>query len=60
MVINGDVVILNKRDVEKLIDAESKKRLHMSGKEFLRKYQRGELPKTNAVHDIEMLLKLAS
>ena len=59
MVINGDVIILNEKEIEQLIDAECKKRLNMSGKEFLRKYQHGEIPKSSAVNDIEMLLKIA-
>ncbi|MDP6771939.1 MAG: hypothetical protein QF704_14655 [Anaerolineales bacterium] len=59
MVVNGDVVILNKKDVERIIDAECQKRLHMSGKEFSWKYNNGELPDSTAIHDIEMLLKLA-
>lgn len=58
MVINGDVVSLNKKEITKLIESECQKRLHMTTKEFIRKRKDGQLPKSVAVDDIEMLLKL--
>ena len=59
MVIDGDIITLNKKEVEELIDRECKKRLGISAKEFLQKRERGELSKSIATHDIEMLLELA-
>jgi len=59
MVKDGDVVTLNKKEVMVLIDRECRKRLHMSAKDFLRKRDNGGLPHSAAVHDIEMILKLA-
>jgi len=59
MVVNGDIIILDDKEVLTLIDNECRKRLHMSAEEFMRKYGAGELPQSTAVHDIEMLLKLA-
>lgn len=59
MVINGDVVSLSREEVKRLIDRECRKRLGISAKEFLQKREHGELPKSAAVHDIEILLKLA-
>ncbi|MBM4448138.1 MAG: hypothetical protein FJ015_02715 [Chloroflexi bacterium] len=59
MVKNGSMVTLNKKEVENLINNECKKRLGISAKEFLQKREHGKLAKSTAVHDIEMLLKLA-
>lgn len=58
MVIKGDVINLSKEEIEKIIDKECKERLDMSLKEFLNKRQHSELPKSIAVHDIDVLLKL--
>ncbi len=59
MVIKDDMVTLSKREVEELIDRECRKRLDMTAREFLHKREQGKLPKSTAVHDILMLLKLA-
>lgn len=59
MVTNGDIITLNKKEVMALIDKECRKRLQMSAKEFMRKRAKRELPNSLAVHDIEMILKLA-
>lgn len=59
MVINGDIVTLSKPEVKELVNRECKKRLGMSAKEFSLKQKNGELPKSTAVRDIEMLLRLA-
>ena len=59
MVTNGDVITLNKQEVLALVDKECRKRLHISGKEFIRKRAKGELPNSLAVHDVEMMLRLA-
>ena len=58
MVIKGDIVTLSKKGVEEFIDKECRRRLGMSTKEFVRKRKHGELPKSIAVHDIKILLKL--
>jgi len=58
MIIHNDVIILNKKEIAKLIDTECKDRLGMSSREFMRKRKDGTLPRSLAVHDIEMLLKL--
>ena len=58
MVINGDVISLNKREIFKLIEKECQSRLHMTVKEFIQKQKEGQLPKSTAVDDIGMLLKL--
>ncbi len=55
------VIRLTKRQVERLIDREARRRLKMSGREFRRRLEAGELPWDNAaVHDIAMLVKLVS
>jgi hypothetical protein len=59
MVIQGDVISLSNKEVKELIDRECRKRLDMSGREFLERREKGKLPKSTAVHDIEILLKLA-
>ncbi len=58
MVIDGDIITLSKKEARDLVEKECRKRLHMSVKEFVQKRERGELPKSTAVHDIEILLKL--
>ncbi len=59
MVKNGDIITLNNKDFDKILDKECRKVLGMSGQEFLRKRNNGGLPKSTAIRDIEMLLKLA-
>ncbi len=59
MVIDGDIVTLDNEEVMALIDNECRKRLHMSASEFLKMRDNGGLPGSTAVHDIEMILKLA-
>ena len=59
MVKQGNMVTLDKKEVEQLIEKECKKRLGISSKEFIQKRERGELKKSIATHDIELLLKLA-
>ena len=59
MVIHGDIVTLNREEVKDLINRECKNRLGMSAVEYVKRNKRGDLPKVAAVHDIEMLLKLA-
>lgn len=59
MIMKNDMVTLNKKEVAELIDNQCKKRLGMSAEEFLEKRKKNELTKSIAVHDIEMLLKLA-
>jgi hypothetical protein len=60
MVENGDIIILNNKEVKKLIDKECRSRLGMSRLDFVQQREQGRLPKSYAVHDIEMLLKLDS
>jgi hypothetical protein len=59
MVTKDNIVTLDEKEVEELIDKECKKRLGITAKEFLQKRERGELTKSIATHDIELLLKLA-
>ena len=59
MVINGDVISLTKKEIIELINEECTKRLQMTITEFIEKQKAHKLPKTTAVHDIEMMLKLA-
>jgi hypothetical protein len=59
MVIDGDVITLNKKEVDEIIDLECKKRLGITLDEFLQRRKQDKLPKSTAVHEIEMLLKLA-
>ena len=59
MITKGNMVTLNKKEVNQLIDKECRKRLGMSAKEYLRKRENGGLAKSMATHDIEILLKLA-
>lgn len=59
MVINGDVITLNKKEVEALIEKECRKRLNMSVSEFMEKRKSGKLPKSMAAYDIEMMLSIA-
>ncbi len=58
MIMKNDMVTLNKKEVQELIDRECRKRLGMSASEFVRKRKDGEIAKSTAAHDIEMLLKL--
>jgi hypothetical protein len=53
-------VQLTRQELEALIDAEARRRLGMSGREFKRKYAQGKLPETTTVRDIAMLVKLAA
>jgi hypothetical protein len=59
MVIDNDVISLNKAEVMKLINKECNDRLQMSITQFIKKQQNKELPRSTAVHDILMMLKLA-
>jgi hypothetical protein len=58
MVRHGDIVALNRKDLHEIIDRECKKRLGITRVEFLQRHEQGELPKSTATHEIEMLLKL--
>lgn len=51
---------LTEEELDALIDAEARRRLHMSGEEFKRKLASNELPDTPVVRDIAMLVKLAA
>jgi len=57
MVIDGDVIVLSKREAEKIIDKECQKRLGISLREFKEKKRNRELEPSLAVHDIEALLR---
>ena len=59
MVIQGDVISLNKKEVLRLASKQCNKRLHMTIGEFNKKRKAKELPDSMAVHDIEMILRLA-
>lgn len=59
MVVRDDIIILNKKEALALADKECRERLHMSTKEFVQRRAEGTLPKSIAVHDIEMMLRLA-
>lgn len=56
------VVRLSQGQLDALIDREARRRLHMSGDQFRKRLAANRLPKDKpvAVHDIAMLLKLAS
>lgn len=58
MVIDGDIVTLNRYEAKELIERECQERLGMSAAEFVHKLRRGQLPSSMAVSDIEMLLRL--
>jgi len=53
-------VQLTRQELEALIDAEARRRLGMSGREFKHKFAQGKLPETTTVRDIAMLVKLAA
>ena len=59
MITKGNMVTLNKEEINQLIDKECRKRLGISAREYLRKRKNGGLAKSIATHDIEILLKLA-
>jgi hypothetical protein len=59
MVVNGDVISLNKTEVLKLVEGECKKRLNITAAQFIRLQENKQLPNNLAVHDIEMMLRLA-
>jgi len=59
MVTKDDVISLNKKEVLELANKECSKRLQISINEFINRQKTNQLPKTTAVHDIEMILKLA-
>ena len=58
MVKHGDIVTLNKEELDEIIDIECQGRLGITRGEFLHRRERGELPKSTATQEIEMLLKL--
>jgi hypothetical protein len=58
MVKKGDVIVLTNREVKSLINRECKSRLGISRTDFMQQHEQGTLPKSAAVRDIEMLLKL--
>ena len=61
MIMENDIVTLNKKELEEVIDIECRKRLGISTKEFMQKYNHGKLSTdSTAVHDMEMLLKVAN
>lgn len=59
MIRNGDIITLNDKDFEEILDKECRKVLGISAKEFLQKRDNGGLLESTAIHDIEMLLRLA-
>ena len=59
MVINGDVISLNKEEAIEIIDRECQNRLGMNLRTFKEQRRRGKLPKLLAVQDIEALLRFA-
>ena len=59
MVTHGDIITLSKKDAAVIVEKECQKRLHISTKEFLKRRRLGQLPRSEAVSDIEMMLKLA-
>ncbi len=62
MIMKNDMVTLSHEEVEQLIEEECKRRLNMSTAEFLSRRRDGKLIQSaasTAIHDIEMLLKLA-
>jgi hypothetical protein len=59
MVKHGDIVTLSKKELQQIIQRECKERLGLSYDEFMRKRASNQLPKSTAVHDIELLLALA-
>jgi hypothetical protein len=59
MVIKGDVITLNKEELDEIIDLECRKRLSLTLDEFLQRRKQGILQKSTATQEIEMLLKIA-
>ena len=59
MVIDGDVISLNKKEAIEIINKECQKRLSMNLDTFKEKRKQGKLPNSLAVHDIEALLRFA-
>jgi hypothetical protein len=59
MVIDGDVISLNKEEAEAIINKECQERLGINLVEFKEKRKIGELPRSLAVYDIEALLRFA-
>lgn len=58
MVTHGDVITLDEKELAEVINLECKKRLNMTLEEFVQKRKSGELPKSPATQEIEMLIKL--
>lgn len=58
MVINGDIITLNRKEAKELINRECKERLGMNAAEFLWKSRKGSLPDLPAIPEIKMLLRL--
>ncbi len=56
---NGNVT-LTKDELRLMIDTEARKRLKMTGAEFIKCFHEGTLPDTPAARDVAMLLKLDS
>ena len=55
---NGDVLVLTQEEVLAMIDREARRRLGISGAEFLKCLKQGTLKETIAKRDIQMLVKL--
>jgi hypothetical protein len=49
-------IVLTPDEIRAAIDVEARKRLHMSGVDFIRRWQRHELPDTAAASDIAILV----
>jgi len=52
-----DVITITDEDVLRMIDAEARQRLGISGEEFLARWKRRELPDTPATSDIGVLAR---
>ena len=59
MVIDGDVISLNRKEAVEIINKECQKRLSMNLDMFKEKRKQGKLPHSLAVHDVEALLRFA-
>ena len=55
---NGVRYQLTYKELLDLIDRESRRRMHMSGEEFIKRLKSKALPETVAKRDIEMLVRL--
>ena len=55
----GDVIILDKEELDEIIELECNQRLNMTLNEFLSGWRQGVLPRSTATREIEMLVKLA-